>query len=166
VAVPARAGTKVWGCLVMSDEQPDGGSEAIGELLVRLRKVHGYSQDMVAQLLCMRSGTTTVTRNEVSRWERQLRTPSQYWLRYLAEVLHTPVEALRAAVAVTRGDSPPLPSAVPAVGGDAAVVLVTVQDGLVHFMIRGNYQGVLSLNHLRRLEHCGSCCQDEDVIGL
>jgi transcriptional regulator with XRE-family HTH domain len=76
--------------------------EAIGPLLARLRKARGYSQLNVAQLLCAVSGHPTISRYEVSRWEREERIPSEFWLRPLAEVLAIPINVLRAAVTATR----------------------------------------------------------------
>jgi transcriptional regulator with XRE-family HTH domain len=69
---------------------------------VRLRQRKGYTQLRVAEGLCAVSGVTTITRDEVSRWERQERVPSVIWLRWLAVVLEVPVAELAAAAAVTR----------------------------------------------------------------
>jgi hypothetical protein len=71
-------------------------------MLVRLRLGQGKSQLRVAELLCAASGTRTVTRHEVSRWEREQRVPSGYWLRWLAVVLDAPLDELEQAVSVTR----------------------------------------------------------------
>jgi transcriptional regulator with XRE-family HTH domain len=70
-------------------------SEQLGAMLVRLRQCKGYSQLRVAEGLCSASGVTTVTRHEVSRWERQERIPSAFWLRWLAEVLEVPMAELK-----------------------------------------------------------------------
>jgi transcriptional regulator with XRE-family HTH domain len=78
------------------------GQDTIGPLLTRLRQARGYSQLNLAQLLCATSGHPTITRHEVSRWERQERIPSQFWLRPLAEVLAIPIGVLQAAVTATR----------------------------------------------------------------
>jgi transcriptional regulator with XRE-family HTH domain len=76
--------------------------DTIGPLLTRLRQACGYSQLNLAQLLCAASGHPTITRHEVSRWERQERLPSEFWLRPLADVLAVPIDVLRRAVAATR----------------------------------------------------------------
>jgi tetratricopeptide (TPR) repeat protein len=47
----------------------------------------------------------TVSRHEVSRWERRERIPGRFWLHWLAVVLDTPLETLEAAVAASRGHS-------------------------------------------------------------
>ena len=149
----------------MGDEHHPGAGEAIGRLLARLRKGHGYSQDTVAQLLCTHSGTVTVTRNEVSRWERQVRVPSEYWLPHLAQVLHAPLEVLREAVAVARSTHPRVGSENQAAGGHSATVLVTVDNGLAHVMIRGNYQVILSVEQFRSCQHRGYDHREDEAVG-
>jgi transcriptional regulator with XRE-family HTH domain len=76
--------------------------DTIGPLLARLRQARGYSQLNLAQLLCAASGHPTISRHEVSRWEREERIPSEFWLRPLAQVLAVPIDALRAAIAAAR----------------------------------------------------------------
>lgn len=76
--------------------------DTIGPLLARLRQARGYSQLTVAQLLCATSGHSTISRHEVSRWEREDRIPSEFWLLPLADVLSIPIDVLRAAVVATR----------------------------------------------------------------
>jgi hypothetical protein len=54
----------------------------------------------------------TVSRHEVSRWEREERVPGSFWLGWLAVVLDFPLAGLEAAVAATRrvGQQPvPIP---------------------------------------------------------
>jgi transcriptional regulator with XRE-family HTH domain len=82
-------------------------TEQLGAMLVRLRDSKGYSQLRTAEALCAASGVTTVTRHEVSRWERQDRIPSAFWLRWLAVVLDVPVEELEAAAAAARKEARP-----------------------------------------------------------
>src|SRR5690606_24880993 len=52
------------------------------------------------------AGIPTVTRHEVSRWERGERVPGRFWREWLAVVLDTPLEHLEAAAAVSRGGRP------------------------------------------------------------
>jgi transcriptional regulator with XRE-family HTH domain len=85
-------------------DHPDG-PERIGPLLIRLRLARGLSQLRVAEKLCDASGMPTVTRSEVSRWERQERVPGSFWLGWLAVVLDAPLEQLEAAIATSRGRS-------------------------------------------------------------
>lgn len=49
-------------------------------LLRRLRRARGFSQVRLAEKLCQVSGRTTVSRHEVSRWERGERAPDRFWL--------------------------------------------------------------------------------------
>ncbi|HEY8472435.1 MAG TPA: helix-turn-helix domain-containing protein [Natronosporangium sp.] len=91
-----------------------GGPESIGPLLTRLRLARGYTQLLVAERLRATSGLGTVTRHEVSRWEREERLPGQFWLTWLAVVLEAPLAELEAAVArarvaATTGSPPPDP---------------------------------------------------------
>lgn len=73
-------------------------SDAIGPLLVRLRQARGWSQLRIAEMLCGAAGTSTVTRHEVSRWEREQRIPGAYWRGWLAVVLDVPPDVLETAV--------------------------------------------------------------------
>jgi transcriptional regulator with XRE-family HTH domain len=98
-----------------SDKQQSGGAradkpagiETIGPLLTRLRVGQGLSQLQVAERLCGLSGHPTVSRHEVSRWEREERVPGQLWRSWLAVVLDVPLEELEAAVVRTRPDVDP-----------------------------------------------------------
>ena len=74
------------------------GHESIGALLARLRAEQGISQLRLAERLCAASAQPTITRHEISRWEREERVPTDFWLRWLALVLEVPlVELERAA---------------------------------------------------------------------
>ncbi|MBT8224073.1 MAG: helix-turn-helix domain-containing protein, partial [Dactylosporangium sp.] len=79
------------------------GEEGIGPFLARLRLARGQSQLRLAQLLCAVSGSVTVTRHEISRWERGNRVPSRQWLGWLAAVLDVPVQRLESAATAGRG---------------------------------------------------------------
>ena len=79
-----------------------GPAESIGALLARVRIEHGVSQLRLAERLCAASGLSTVTRSEVSRWEREERIPSGFWLGWLAVVLDLPLGRLERATAVAR----------------------------------------------------------------
>ncbi|WP_229405075.1 helix-turn-helix domain-containing protein [Micromonospora sp. NBRC 110038] len=78
------------------------GPEPLGPLLARLRRGRGRSQQALAAELCAASGVPTLSRHEVSRWERQLRVPGGFWLGWLAVVLATPVELLAEAAGRAR----------------------------------------------------------------
>jgi transcriptional regulator with XRE-family HTH domain len=76
---------------------------ALGSLLGARRRALGRSQYRVAQQLCAAAGAATVSRHEVSRWERGERVPTAYWRRHLGRVLGLPAELLDAAAARARG---------------------------------------------------------------
>lgn len=79
-----------------------GDPEAIGGVLTRLRLARGYSQLRLAERLCAAAGMPTVSRHEVSRWEREERLPGPFWLGWLAVVLDAPLDQLEVAVATAR----------------------------------------------------------------
>ena len=80
----------------------DHSYETIGALVARVRAERGISQLRLAERLCAASGTPTVTRNEISRWEREERVPSGFWLGWLAAVLELPLAELERAAAAAR----------------------------------------------------------------
>ncbi|MFH8791270.1 helix-turn-helix domain-containing protein [Streptomyces sp. NPDC017941] len=75
-----------------------------GAHLASLRRGAGLSQRNLALRLCAVAGITTLTRNEVSRWERGERIPDA-WLPPLAQVLGVPLHELEQAAAYARGDT-------------------------------------------------------------
>jgi transcriptional regulator with XRE-family HTH domain len=77
-------------------------TETIGNLIAQIRTDLGITQLRLAERLCAASGTATVTRNEVSRWERAERIPSGFWLGWLAVVLEVPVQRLERASGAAR----------------------------------------------------------------
>ncbi|MEU4334109.1 helix-turn-helix domain-containing protein [Micromonospora lupini] len=78
----------------------------LGPLLVRLRLARGWSQRRTAAELCAAAGVPTLSRHEVSRWERQRRVPGGFWLGWLAVVLDVPLVVLAEAAARTRRSRP------------------------------------------------------------
>ncbi|MCI4061820.1 helix-turn-helix transcriptional regulator [Micromonospora sp. R77] len=81
---------------------PPSGPRLLGPFLAELRLARGWSQQRIAAELCAASGVPTLTRHEVSRWERQLRLPGDFWLGWLAVVLGVPGELLTDAAARSR----------------------------------------------------------------
>ncbi|MEU2080840.1 helix-turn-helix transcriptional regulator [Streptomyces albus] len=75
-----------------------------GQYLASLRRHTGRSQRQFAAVLCAASGTQSITRNEVSRWERGGRVPD-VWLSTIAQVLGVPLAELEQAAAYARGDT-------------------------------------------------------------
>ncbi|TDB75083.1 transcriptional regulator [Micromonospora sp. KC723] len=76
----------------------------LGPLITQLRLARGWSQQQLAAALCAAAGTPTLTRHEVSRWERATRTPGDHWRRHLAAVLDAPAGLL--VDATVRGRRP------------------------------------------------------------
>ncbi|MFI6348916.1 helix-turn-helix domain-containing protein [Streptomyces sp. NPDC050560] len=74
-----------------------------GAYLARLRRQARMTQPELADALCAATGTHSVTRSEVSRWERGVRVPGS-WLSALAHVLGTPLADLDQAAAYGRGE--------------------------------------------------------------
>jgi transcriptional regulator with XRE-family HTH domain len=79
---------------------------SLGWLITDTRRRRGYSQSRLAELLCAAAGSTTVTRHEVSRWERGDRLPGAQWLAWLALVLDLPSAELAAAARPAGAFSP------------------------------------------------------------
>ncbi|MBB5869413.1 transcriptional regulator with XRE-family HTH domain [Allocatelliglobosispora scoriae] len=82
-----------------SADLPD---ETIDTLLTLLRQSRGLSQLRLAELLCAASGTPTLSRHEISRWERGERVPGPHWLSWLAIVLEVPPEVLERSARISR----------------------------------------------------------------
>ncbi|MFD0855372.1 helix-turn-helix domain-containing protein, partial [Actinomadura adrarensis] len=83
----------------MTDER----RKRFGAYLARLRRDARKSQRQLAETLCRVSGTASVTRNEVSRWERGERVPD-VWLPALSTALDLPLGDLERAAAYARGE--------------------------------------------------------------
>ncbi|MFC7548418.1 transcriptional regulator [Plantactinospora sp. GCM10030261] len=94
-----------------------GAPATLGPLLAALRTARGWSQLGLAERLCAAAGMPTITRHEVSRWERERRVPGEFWLGWLALVLETPLDHLVAAAAETAREPVARRSATPR-GGD------------------------------------------------
>ncbi|MGC4896645.1 helix-turn-helix domain-containing protein [Micromonospora sp. DT31] len=101
------------------------GPLPLGPLLAELRAARGWSQQRVAAELCAASGVPTLTRHEVSRWERQLRLPGDFWSAWLATVLGVPGELLAEAAARSRWLGA-TPATVDPPGSRARVALLTL----------------------------------------
>ncbi|MFI7304947.1 helix-turn-helix domain-containing protein [Micromonospora aurantiaca] len=104
---------------------PPPGPRLLGPLLAELRAARGWSQQRLADELCAASGVPTLTRNEVSRWERQLRLPGDFWSAWLATVLGVPGEVLAGAAARSRRLGV-APAVVDPAGSRARLALLTL----------------------------------------
>lgn len=103
VDVPHPPGTGIDGRLAVTGQGASSGREPIAVLLKRLRRAQGLSQLRLTEQLCQASGRPTVTRHEISRWERGDRVPGPFWLDWLAVVLQVPLEDLEATVDRVQG---------------------------------------------------------------
>ncbi|GGU00897.1 helix-turn-helix domain-containing protein [Actinomadura citrea] len=85
--------------------------QRFGLYLAGLRRDARKSQRQLAESLCRISGTASVTRHEISRWERGERIPD-VWISALSEALDVPLQTLERAAAHARGEdfSPEAPS--------------------------------------------------------
>lgn len=74
----------------------------ISKILPELRRGRGLTQyDLAAELHAV-SGNVSITREEVSRWERGKRIPGPYWRGWLGRVLDTSPQELEQAAAIAR----------------------------------------------------------------
>jgi transcriptional regulator with XRE-family HTH domain len=73
-------------------------SITLGALVADRRRALGPSQRELADRICLVSGRTTITRHELSRYERGLRLPGGAMVAVLAESLGVPVAVLAGAV--------------------------------------------------------------------
>lgn len=77
-----------------------------GAYIARWRREVRLSQRQLAERLCTLSGVPTLTRSEVSRWERGERIPAG-WLPLLAQGLSTALPDLERAASYARGEPSP-----------------------------------------------------------
>lgn len=80
------------------DEPP----ESLCSMLRELRSRHGLSQCDLAGQLNDASGNSSITREDISRWERGKRIPGPYWRKWLCAVLDLPQQDVDLAAAVAR----------------------------------------------------------------
>lgn len=69
----------------------------LGKLIRETREARGWSQTRLADAVCDAAQRHTVTRHDVSRWERGERAPGPFWQRNIAAALDLPLTALEAA---------------------------------------------------------------------
>ncbi|SKA11958.1 DNA-binding transcriptional regulator, XRE-family HTH domain [Marinactinospora thermotolerans DSM 45154] len=85
--------------------------ETFGAMICRARKERGWSQSRLAEELAQVSGRSTVTRQEVYRWEKGRRVP-RFWLPHIATALDIPRDRLERAIAANgASDDSPDPAA-------------------------------------------------------
>ena|SRR5882724_13199178 len=94
-----RAGNHRDRKLNVCDREPP---DSISELIRSARHKHKLSQRELAEALAEASGRDTVTRCDISRWERGKRIPTGHWLHWLSQVLQVPLPSLRYAATIAR----------------------------------------------------------------
>lgn len=99
----------------------------IGALIRSAREHNGLSQDELAHRLMVASGSPTLSRNYISRWENGKRGVSLYWLPYVAEVLNLSMEQLQEAGVRRRAFL--ATSSLVVVGAEAKELLASVASG-------------------------------------
>ncbi|MBI3687072.1 MAG: helix-turn-helix transcriptional regulator [Actinobacteria bacterium] len=75
---------------------------SLGALIRDLRKARGWSQSELARRLAETSGRPSLTREEISRWERATVIPGPYWLSHLSTVLGAPADLLAEEARLSR----------------------------------------------------------------
>jgi putative transcriptional regulator len=76
--------------------------EPISVVIRRVRRCHGMTQAALADRLADLSGNPSVSRDQVTRWERGGRVPSPYWRHWLAIALDVPYVQLADAARMAR----------------------------------------------------------------
>ncbi|MEU7821753.1 helix-turn-helix transcriptional regulator [Catellatospora sp. NPDC049133] len=94
--------------------------EPLGALITHRRRQLGQSQERLAEQLCALSGRVTITKNEVSRYERGRRVPNARSLKLLAAALGLPLVDLERAAAGARSRAVTPAEPVAAAVADAA----------------------------------------------
>lgn len=141
---------------------------SMGALIKELRSARGWSQGQLADALCEASGRPTITREEVSRWERGVRVPGRFWLPHLATVLQAPLSMLEAYRVQRRAflrmaTLAPIAGVLPAVSGGG--IEATVDD--VVASIAGGDPGplaALQTSHEADLAIAGVSSQDRPTL--
>ncbi len=74
----------------------------ITALIPQARREQGLTQRELADLLCEISQNDSLTREEVSRWERGKRIPGPYWRAWISAVLDVPQSEVNRAAMIER----------------------------------------------------------------
>ncbi|WP_425353074.1 helix-turn-helix domain-containing protein [Saccharomonospora piscinae] len=83
---------------VLRHSTPEQSEEPIWDLVRRVRRLRGLTQYQLADRLAELSNNSSVSRDEVARWERGKRVPGPYWRQWLSVALGVPVDQLLEAV--------------------------------------------------------------------
>jgi transcriptional regulator with XRE-family HTH domain len=75
---------------------------ALGPLIRDLRNSKAWSQTDLATRLCQVAGRSTLTRDEVKRWESEKVIPGPFWINYLSQALDIPRDVLTTEAKLSR----------------------------------------------------------------
>ncbi|WP_405645028.1 helix-turn-helix domain-containing protein [Streptomyces uncialis] len=111
-------------------------AETLGDVLVRLRRKRGWTQQQVADAYCNATGSVTKDAREVGRWERGTRIPVPFARCHLAAVFGVPVGLLDRAAAHSRSARDQAQEALPQRDSDA-LTLNPADMGAIHTALTG-----------------------------
>ncbi|WP_166355551.1 helix-turn-helix domain-containing protein [Phytoactinopolyspora limicola] len=74
----------------------------IWDVIRHAREEEGLSQRELAENLAVLSGNSSITRDDVKRWESGKRIPRPRWRYWLSRALHIPAELLETAARIAR----------------------------------------------------------------
>jgi transcriptional regulator with XRE-family HTH domain len=83
-------------------KEVDQPPKSLCSMLRDLRSQLGLSQYDLAGKLIAVSGNCSITREDVSRWERGKRIPGPYWQKWLCTVFDLPQQDVEVAAAAAR----------------------------------------------------------------
>jgi putative transcriptional regulator len=83
-------------------KEVDQPPKSLCSMLRELRNRQGLSQYDLAGQLIDASGNYSITREDISRWERGKRIPGPYWRKWLCTVFDLPQQDVDLAAAVAR----------------------------------------------------------------
>ncbi|WP_405586716.1 helix-turn-helix domain-containing protein [Streptomyces sp. NBC_01190] len=139
--------------------------QRFGAYLAQLRRRATKSQRQLALALCDGAGIASVTRNEVSRWERGERIPDT-WLPFLAEALGTPLHDLERAAAYARNEAD---GVLPGPSATLAELLPDSELLAPRVALRGRHLGAENVSNLAARVHALRLADDVvsggDLIG-
>ncbi|WP_352244159.1 helix-turn-helix transcriptional regulator [Lentzea sp. NBRC 105346] len=77
-------------------------TESISMLIPQARRERGLTQEELARRLSEISRNDSITREDISRWERGKRIPGPYWRSWISKALEMPCDDVERAATVAR----------------------------------------------------------------
>ncbi|TWP47336.1 helix-turn-helix transcriptional regulator [Lentzea tibetensis] len=77
-------------------------TESISTLIPQARRERGLTQEELARRLSEISRNDSITREDISRWERGKRIPGPYWRGWISKALEMPCADVERAAHVAR----------------------------------------------------------------